>query len=286
MLACLSSSRADTEPGQTTSTAVPLLRFAFHATSVASKDLAGLRRLVSPGRIRVFEPYEGREVSFDAVSLTAVLDAVYSQDWRAQEELLFTCSDGYQPSVPVQRVLRHRAWLAFDRADGESFSILKLESGSRQRIVLAPFYLIWENLDDPQVLLEGDYGWPYQLVGIDVIRARDRFPNTAPAEDASQRVLAGYASFRVHCSRCHAINGEGGSIGPELNVPVSPVDYRGRAWLQRWIDDPAAIRPESRMPRMNPALPDRADTIDDIIAYLEAMSQRKRPLRVKTVDDS
>jgi mono/diheme cytochrome c family protein len=286
VLACLSDSISDTDVGQSNFAAAPPLRFAFLNTPVASEDVVGLRQLVSPDRIRVFEPYEGREISFDAIPLAAVLDAIYSETWRTQQELLFTCSDGYQPTVPIQRVLEHKAWLAFDRADEEGFSITKLESGRRRRIDLAPFYLIWENLDDAQVRLEGDYGWPYQLVGIDVIRTRDRFPDTAPSEGAPNRVLAGYASFRVHCSRCHAINGEGGSIGPDLNVPVNPVDYRERAWLRRWIDDPAAIRPESRMPRMNPALLDRAETIENIIAYLEAMSERKRPLRAETVDGS
>jgi mono/diheme cytochrome c family protein len=253
----------------------PKLSFSLHGEPVGSVDIAALRRRVPPRRVRVFEPYEGREVTFEALALDAVLDAVYENDWRTQQELLFTCSDGYQPTLPVQRVLNHKAWLAFDRTDEEGFSILKLESGSHRRVDLSPFYLIWENLDDEQVREEGDYGWPYQLVGVDLIRTRDRFPNTAPPKGASRAAVVGYAAFRVHCSRCHKINGAGGSIGPELNYPVNPVEYWKGEWLRKWLDDPSKIRLGARMPRLNPALPDRALIIDNIIAYLHAMSAAK-----------
>ena len=251
------------------------LHFALHSEAVAVRDLDELRRAVAPRTIRVFDPYEEREVAFEAFPLDAVLDAVYSPSWRTREELLLSCSDGYQPIVPVGRVLAHAAWLAFDRVDEPGFSILKLESGSRRRIDLSPFYLVWENLDDPQLRVEGDYGWPYQLVAIDLIRSQDRFPNMLPPAGASPEARSGFASFRIHCSRCHAINGDGGNVGPELNGPLRPAEYRDSSWLERWIDDPSRMQPTARMPRLNPALPDRRQTIADIVAYLRAMSQAK-----------
>jgi cytochrome c2 len=88
-------------------------------------------------------------------------------------------------------------------------------------------------------------------------------------------VQAGFDAFRVHCSRCHAVNGDGGSIGPELNAPVPKVQLRDAAWLRRWIDDPSRVLPTARMPRMNPALPERERTIDEIILYLQTMAAAK-----------
>jgi cytochrome c2 len=237
--------------------------------------LGKLGQLAKPTRVRVFEPYEGREVEFDALPFAPLLDAIYGTDWRSEEELLFTCSDGYQPTVPVQRALMYDAWLAFARLDQPDFSIQKLESGSRKRIDLSPFYLVWDNLTDDSLRRDGDYGWPYQLVGIDLVRTRDRFPRTAPPGDAPAEALAGYRAFRVHCSRCHAINGQGGSIGPELNSLASPVEIRDADWLRRWIDDPSRLLPTARMPRLNPQLADREQTIEDLLAYLRAMSARK-----------
>jgi len=258
---------------EATAAGSPGLHFARHGEPVATATLESLRARFPASRVRVREPYETGAVAFEAFAFVDVLDAIYSREWRDEEEILFTCSDGYQPTVPVQRVLQHRAWLAFDRVGEAGFSILKLESGQRKRIELGPFYLIWENLDDPQVRQEGDYGWPYQVVGVDLIRTADRFPRMLPPAGSTGAVRDGFAAFRVHCSRCHAINGEGGRIGPELNAPVSAVERHDAIWLRRWMDDPSQIAPDSRMPPLNPALPDRERILSAILAYLEAMSR-------------
>lgn len=247
------------------------LAFARRGEPVTTRSLAALRQAVEPGRVHVLEPYEEGEATFQALPLAPLLDAVYGPGWRDEEELLFTCIDGYQPSVPVARVLAHRPWLAFDRLDAKSFAIRKRESGVVKNVELGPFYLVWENLDDPLIRLESDYGWPYQLVGIDLIRAADRFPGLAPPSGASQQVRAGFDAYRVHCSKCHALNGEGGSIGPELNAPAHPLADRDPAWLRAWITEPERIRPNTRMEPLNPKLPDRERVVDEIVAYLQAM---------------
>lgn len=245
------------------------LRFARHSEALVTRSLTWLRAAVPAQTIRVHEPYEGREVVFEALPFAAVLDAVYTPSWRGEEELLFTCLDGYQPTVPVRRVLEHRAWLAFGRRGDPGFTILKLESGERRRIELAPFYLVWENLEDARLRQEHDYGWPYQLVSVDLIRVRDRFPTMAPPDDASPAVRAGFDAYRIHCSRCHAIDGEGGTLGPDLGR-LEPLQYRDVAWLRRWIDEPASVRPNTRMPPLNPDLPGRDQTIREVIAYLQS----------------
>jgi mono/diheme cytochrome c family protein len=254
----------------------PELAFRRHGKPVATRDLSALRELVHAQTVRVFEPYEKREVDFLALRFDAVLDALYGASWRSEEELLFRCRDGYQPTVPVARALTHRAWLAFERPGAPVFSIQKLESGRVQDISLAPFYLIWENLADPAMRAEGDYAWPYQLVGIELIRVRDRFPQLAPPADASPAAQRGFREFRIHCSRCHRLNGEGGAIGPELNAAANPAGRRDPAWLRAWIDAPSRITPTARMEPLNPALPDRDAVLDAIVAYLQAMAGHPR----------
>ncbi len=238
-------------------------------------SLADLREAVPEQRVKVFEPYEQAEIEFEALSLPAVLDEVYGKRWRSEEELLFTCTDGYQPTVPVSRVLAHRAYLAYARSRQPEFTIEKVESGRKQTIDVAPFYLIWENLRDEKIRQEGDYGWPYQVVGVELIDSAERFPALIPPEGASDEALAGFNAFRIHCSKCHKLNGQGGSIGPELNAALNPVEVRSPDWLRTWIDDPAKISPGTRMERLNPQLPDRAQVIDQIIAYLEAMANAR-----------
>lgn len=251
------------------------LAFSRHSEPVATRDIAWLRSAVPMRAVRVIDPYEEAEVEFEAFAFDAVLDAVYGRSWREEEEVLFHCRDGYQPTVPVERILEHRAQLAFARRDRADFTLRKRESGVLKQIDLAPFYLVWENLDDTRLRAEGDYGWPYQLIALDLIRARDHFPKMAPDLSAPAVVQAGFAVFRVHCSRCHAINGEGGSVGPELNGPTPAAIHRDTAWLRRWIDDPSRVLPTARMERLNPALPERERAIDEVIRYLQAMASAK-----------
>lgn len=247
------------------------LAFSLHGSPIATYSATALSERVQPEPARVHEPYEEQPVAFVGLPFEAVLDAVYGAAWRGEEEILFTCTDGYQPTLPVARVLGHRAWLAFERPDRPDFSIDKFESGARRRVAVGPFYLVWDNLDDEVVRMDGDYGWPYQLVGIDLIRATDRFPKMVPPPPVSERVARGFTAYRMYCSRCHAMNGQGGRIGQDLNFPLNPTEYRDTAWIEAWIDDPTRVNPNTRMPGLSPALPARKQVIADIVAYLGAM---------------
>ena len=251
------------------------LEFLAESKSVTSLTAEELTRKVEPRRVDVFEPYEQTEVAFTALPLEWVLDEAYGQAWREREAILFTCRDGYQPIIAVRRVLDQRAFLAIDLVGDAGFTILKFEEGARKRIELGPFYVIWENLDDPRIRSEGDYGWPYQVVQIDLVSFRSHFREMAPPTNASPKVLAGFEAYVVHCSKCHTINGHGGDIGPELNYPANPTEYMKSDWLRKWIDNPTSMRRAPRMPPLNPELPERARVIDEIVAYLEAMASHK-----------
>jgi hypothetical protein len=50
-------------------------------------------------------------------------------------------------------------------------------------VPLGPFYLIWENIDDQQMRAEGDYAWPYQLAGVDLIRVSDPLSEARAARE-------------------------------------------------------------------------------------------------------
>jgi hypothetical protein len=251
------------------------LEFFVESQPVTSLTVEQLTRSIEPRRVQVFEPYEQTEVAFTALPLDQVFDKAYGTSWREREAILFTCRDGYQPTIAVRRVLDQRAFLAIDRPGDVGFSILKYEEGARKRIDVGPFYVIWENLDDARLRSEGDYGWPYQVTKIDLVSFQSRFGEMSPPSDASAKIVAGFEAFVVHCSKCHRINGHGGEIGPELNYPANPTEYLKDGWLRKWIDDPTSMRVAPRMPPLNPQLPERARVIDEIIAYLGAMASHK-----------
>lgn len=226
--------------------------------------------------VKVFDPHQrDDELTFRAFPLPDILDAAYGPSWREREAIVFTCRDGYEPTIPVQRVLRHKAFLAVGRADSPEFTLLEHRNDSIKPVELGPFYLIWSNLDDARIRAEGGYGWPYQVVRIDLVSFQSRFGAMAPDADAPKEVRAGFEAFIIHCSRCHSINGHGGKVGPELNYPANPTEYMKEPWLRKWIADPTSMRSAPTMPPLNPKLPDRARIIDDIVAYLEAIASHK-----------
>ncbi|NNL85643.1 MAG: cytochrome c [Myxococcales bacterium] len=259
----------------TLSKAEATLSFARFGEPVASHSLEELQIAVGAELARVHEPYEDRPVEFAALPLPELFDAIYSPSWRRERDLhvLFTCADGYQPTVPLSRFLDHASWLAFERLGAAEFAIDKLESGRRQTVSLGPFYVVWDNAENEELRSEGDYGWPYQVVAVDLVRTAERFPHMVPPPASSDRVRDGFAAFQVHCSRCHAVNGDGGRIGPELMTSPSSILLRGRPWLRRWIEDPSSELPAARMPRFNPEAPNREATIEAIIDYLYAMAE-------------
>lgn len=48
------------------------------------------------------------------------------------------------------------------------------------------------------------------------------------------------------CNGCHTVNGLGGEVGPDHTDLASRLK---RDWLERWLQDPQAIKPDVRMPR-------------------------------------
>ena len=48
------------------------------------------------------------------------------------------------------------------------------------------------------------------------------------------------------CSACHIVNGRGGEIGPEHTDLASRLK---RQWVEQWLRNPEAIKPDVRMPR-------------------------------------
>ncbi len=93
-------------------------------------------------------------------------------------------------------------------------------------------------------------------------------PRTAPEGAAA---WTGFGIFRDECIACHSVNGEGGKVGPDLNVPRSIVEYRPVEQVKAYIRDPGAFRYTSMPP--HPHL--GAAELDGLIAYFETMRTLK-----------
>lgn len=250
------------------------LSFKNKKTPVRTLSLENLRQQFPVKEIKVYEPHEMHEVTYTGIAMRDLLQSVYKSDWQKMEEILFTCSDGYQPSIPMAQFIKYDAYLVFSRADDPKFMVTnKLQNN--EKVTLGPFYLIWDNLKDKTLQADGASGWPYQIVGMDLIRFADRFPALSPPEKSSPEVKHGFLEFRKYCLNCHRINGEGAEKAVELNYPVNVTEYFRKEFLVRWIDNPASIRDGTLMPPLNPSMRDRSKTIRAIVSYLEAMKAKK-----------
>jgi cytochrome c2 len=266
--------------------AIPAVTLAAHANQtpislkdrgkdVATRTLSELEALSPAVDVKVYQPHEEKEIEFKAMPLAPLLDKVYGDKWRKAELVMFVCADGYRNPVEVSRITAHAAWLAVARNDGD-FELTEKHPQQKQ-VELGPLFLIWDTLHDADSKARGLEGWPYQVVGLDLIDFADRYPGLVPSKKASASAKRGFEVFKKYCVTCHALGGEGGSVGPELGKPVSVTTYYKEPWLKRWIRNPSDLRARTAMPAVIPAGADQAKRIDDVVAYLKDRAKDRAP---------
>lgn len=241
---------------------------------VVEAPMSTWQKQVHAETVTVHEPYEIAEVTFRALPANAVLDAAYGPAWRQAQMLSLQALDGYVTTVPTSRFLEHKSWFAFARTDRDAFTLDK-KVPKVETVQLGPAYLIWDSKNDPAMRVDGDYGWPYQLALIKTQTFAEAFPGLEPPEPVSPTALAGFHLFSRYCATCHALNGHGGKVGPELNQPHSVTEYWQPTWLRRWIDNPQQIRANTAMPGLPASVPNREQALDDILGYLRVMAGKK-----------
>lgn len=67
--------------------------------------------------------------------------------------------------------------------------------------------------------------------------------------------------FNQLCIACHALGGQGGTVGPALDGVGG---RRDATYLKQWLTDPHSVKADARMPR----LPLEAGQIDELVAFL------------------
>ena len=246
------------------------LRFELDGRVVRRLDVAALRAGCGR-RVEVEDPYYARRKAFLVCPLRDVLVMAYGPalSQYAGRNFFLRARDGYVKPAAGERLLEEGGYLAFADAERSHGDEIGWEPIDRRQVDPGPFYLIWSR---PHQRDPHRYPWPYQLVSIEIARFETEFPHTAPKDvPAAAPAWAGYAIFRSECIACHAINGEGGKVGPDLNVPQSIVEYRPSEQIKAYIQNPLTFRYTS-MPS-HPHLSD--EQIDTIVAYFSAMKDRK-----------
>lgn len=212
-----------------------------------------------------------RAMRYRAVPLAVVLREL---GLTAADTLEVVATDGFVAQLPGALALQQGAghaqpWLAIEPKDAPWPVLPDRPHGA------GPMYIVWPV--DQGVSSEQ---WPYAVARMHVREAPERrWPEIAvspalPAEDPARR---GQAIFIVQCMACHTMNGAGGAtMGPDLNRPMSPVEYFQPQALRQLVRNTASVRrwPAQAMPAFSAEQLSDA-SLDDLIAYLRHMAQRR-----------
>jgi mono/diheme cytochrome c family protein len=244
----------------------PTLDFLRDGKLAARLDRTELEARAGAETVRLHDPEYGRDKIYRAVPLAPALGAAFEAEPTAlaREHFVLRALDGYTVSAEGAHLLEPGGFIAV--ADAE---VAGWEPVGPARASPGPYYIVWR---EPSQRDGKKYPRPWQLASIEIAAFEAIFPHTIPAgEREGSPARRGFALFRADCLRCHAVNQEGGRVGPDLNVPQNILEYRPEPQIRAFIRDPRTFRYSSM-----PAHPDlRERDLDDIVAYLRAMKARK-----------
>jgi mono/diheme cytochrome c family protein len=259
VLLVLATCKPKAEPGSGS------LTFVHDGKTVRTLSIAELEKSIAPETVTGFDPYYGKTKTFHALALGEVLKKGFEGEGAdlASAEYVFRAKDGYAAPFRGALATEPGGYIAFEDVDAPGWELI-----GPQHANPAPFYVVWKKTE--QANLES-HPRPWQLQTIEMARFDAIYPHTSPGTPEGSPASKGYAIFREQCIRCHAINREGGHVGPDLNVAQNILEYRPEAQVRAYIKNPLAFRYSTM-----PAHPNLSDgDLDSLIAYFAAMKDRK-----------
>ncbi|HUA57822.1 MAG TPA: c-type cytochrome [Verrucomicrobiae bacterium] len=233
--------------------------------TINGESIAQMQKRHPLGSAEVDDPVYKRKQRYEGIWLRDLLkDMSYAGHAESDVYVRFRCKDGYAPIMPLARALSGKGLLAVRDLNAPAGKSWELFSANGQTSTPAPAYLVWASPGDIE-----EFPWPYQIVAIELTTSADVL-GAAMADDSRR---PGFDLFVKHCLKCHAVNGVGGTFGPDLNIPCSVTEYWNPAFLGRFIADAGSIRAGTRMPGFQSLT---GAEIQAIIQYLEYMGGHKK----------
>jgi mono/diheme cytochrome c family protein len=239
------------------------LTFVRDGKTVATLTRAELEKTIPAETIEGFDPYYGKTKRFRGLPLARVVARGFGDGKLDGEEYVLRARDGYAVPMRGALVMEPGGYVAFEDLDVPGWQPI-----GPQQVSPAPYYVVWSK---PEQANLDSHPRPWQLDKIEIARFDAIYPHTSPGAAAGSPEARGYELFRGHCIKCHAINREGGRVGPDLNVPQNITEYRPEDQIRAYIRNPAAFRYGNM-----PAHPELTDAdLDALVAYLRAMKTLK-----------
>ena len=204
-----------------------------------------------PVTLSVIEPHLStfeHPVSVDYLAFPApvVISAALGSEWEAKTKTIeFRALDGYVSRIDVTRLANGKAHMAFARADRSPFTVDNLAQNEKN-VPLGPYYLIWNNRGDPDLLSEGARNWPYQVIDVSLFNVSEaalRPPGFDPALEP------GLSNAKANCLLCHQVNGFGGGK-VEGNLALVARAMPAPEFV-KWTLEPSSVKPDTAMPALS-----------------------------------
>lgn len=226
--------------------------------------------------LTVYETHLKSNATYVGYSLVEFLDANFKNEWRTYDGILFTALDGYRSDISVAKILKYNPLLAFSFKDSKQAFSFDNKAQNEKDVDLGPFYLVWDNINNPELLREGAHGWPYQVAVVEPIMYGQYYAKAFPIKNPTAQQKQGFELFKIHCISCHSVSGEeGGAKGPVL-YPNPAVISKGFKSFRKWTQGPSLVKPGTTMPPLNVNLTKKEkDEVTKLIySYLIALNKK------------
>ena len=252
-----------------------MLLSAARAAELPPVDELRERMQIPTTTIAVYEPHEkgtpGTDetlVEYVGYPANDVMAHLFGDEWhREGDSIELRALDGYIARIRIARFLRETAFLVFARADGTPFTVDNVRQNTTD-VPLGPYYLVWDNVANPELVVEGAIHWPYQVHEISRVSLSQR---ALMPEGLDASLHEGARLARKYCLQCHEVNGFGGKKYPG-NLALLARGGSEEGFIELVLA-PSSVRSTSRMPPVAYRLPEheRRRIAKALFDYLSAV---------------
>lgn len=242
------------------------LKFLVSGELVKKFNLGELKKELKSHEINFLDPEYGKEKSYKAFLLHDILQLGFGNNWKSSDysNVTFGALDGYLAVSTVSKLEEPGGYIVYEDLQYKNWELVSI-----RKVNPGPFYLVWTGKEQTTA---NEYPWPWQVVSIDLVKFEARYSKVVPKGAAKDSTAyKGFEIFKDRCLRCHAMNQEGGTVGPDLNAPESIVSYRSEYMVKEFIKQPSKYR-YTHMPD-HPDLSDQ--DLNDLISYFNYMNENR-----------